>query len=144
MPSTVTFALAAQLAQSLVAVTSNSRVSEAAVRWSTSSAFTCTFVDSGGSCSPSSSLGWYVRAMPESRAGLSSWWCASVSSEKDLLLTPFSTAMIWLSLVTATLRPLPRPAPGLYLLYSNTLFGFDEGQRRVTGAPGSKRYQRAA
>lgn len=56
-PSTDTSALAVQLAQSLVAVTSNSRVRVAAVSRSTSSACTWTRVDSGGSCSPSSSFG---------------------------------------------------------------------------------------
>ncbi len=57
-PSTFTSARAEQLAQSLVAVTSKSRVSVAAVSRSTSSVRTWTRVDSGGSCSPSSSLGW--------------------------------------------------------------------------------------
>lgn len=61
--------VAVRFAQSFVAVTSNSRVSVPAVARSTSSALTCTRVDSGGSCSPSSSLGWYVREMPASNAG---------------------------------------------------------------------------
>src|SRR4029450_1995246 len=37
--------------------------------------------------------------MPDSNAAFCTAWCASVSSEKDLLFTPFSTAMIWLSFV---------------------------------------------
>ena len=71
----------------------------------TSSALTCTRVDSGGNCSPSSSLGWYVREMPDSSAGFCSAWCASVSSWNDRLFTPFSTAMIWFR--RAILTPLP-------------------------------------
>jgi hypothetical protein len=57
-PSTTTLALACVFAQSFVAVTSKSRVSAVATSFRTLSACTCTRVDSGGSISPSSSIGW--------------------------------------------------------------------------------------
>ncbi|MEV6154259.1 hypothetical protein AB0L53_28305 [Nonomuraea sp. NPDC052129] len=56
-PSTTTSALAVAFAQSLVAVTSNSRVSAFATSAMIASVFTWTRVDSGGNCSPSSSIG---------------------------------------------------------------------------------------
>ncbi|MFD0657365.1 hypothetical protein ACFQZ3_09845 [Thermocatellispora tengchongensis] len=65
-PSTTTSARATVFVQSLVAVTSNSRVSALATSASTCSALTWTRVDSGGNCSPSSSIGWYVRDSPDS------------------------------------------------------------------------------
>ncbi len=73
-PSRTTSARAEQFAQSLVAVTSNSRVRVVAVVRRMSSAFAWTRVDSGGSCSPSSSFAWYVREMPASRAGFCRLW----------------------------------------------------------------------
>jgi len=42
--------------------------------------------------------------MPANGAVFCTAWCASVKSANDLLLTPFSTAMIWLSL--GTISPL--------------------------------------
>jgi hypothetical protein len=65
-PSTTTSARATQLVQSLVAVTSNRRVSVPATSRRMSSDLICTRVDSAGSCSPSSSFGWYAREMPAS------------------------------------------------------------------------------
>ncbi len=99
-PSTVMSAVASAFVRSLVAVTSNSRVIAAETSRSCSSTRRCTFVDSGGNCSPSSSFGWYVREMPDSSGALPSSRPASPSARTAFALTLFSIAMIWFNLVT--------------------------------------------
>jgi hypothetical protein len=57
VPSTTIGAFATPLATSLVRITSNRRVSACRTSFITSLTRTCTRVDSGGRCSPSSSFG---------------------------------------------------------------------------------------
>src|SRR5690606_41837409 len=59
--------------------------------------------------------------MPDSSGAFCTAWCAAVRSWKDLLFTPFSTAMIWFSFVGIPNTPLDS---------GTTLTGLD---RDITG-----------